>query len=228
MSSEYSAAKGVTEALIKPLQDIIEKISGPAAEEVGLMIQDHVKVYRFKRQVRLLQRTKEFLNDAGLGIHSVPPKILLPIMDYASVEGDDELQDLWAALLANAASEASAITVLPAFLEVLKQLSACEVQFLSRTYDEVLEDEARIQKSGAIVATGSRITITARLRKDLNQLTDVMIGNLERLGLIELIEPTSLLRVKLEPDNFAYDEVLTPFARAFVIACRAPVRASTT
>jgi hypothetical protein len=64
-------------------------------------------------------------------------------MQNASLEGDDNLQDKWAALLANAADPTQA-TVLPAFPEILRQLSNHDARFLSRLY-RLTNDEKTLQ-----------------------------------------------------------------------------------
>jgi hypothetical protein len=128
MSDVYHLAKAGAESLLKPVADIIDKVAGPAAEEFGLALQDHVKAYRLRGQVRLWQRTREFLDEAGIDVHPVAPKLLLPIIDYGSVEDDAWLRDRWAALLANAAIGQS--DVLPAYPEILRHF---EVRFRSNS-----------------------------------------------------------------------------------------------
>jgi len=128
MADEDKLVKAGVEALIQPFADLIKKIAGPAAEEIGLTLKDHVRVFRVGRQVRLFERAQEMLKEANLEAHRVPLKILGPIIDNGSLEEDNLLQDKWAALLANAAADDQSVH--PSFAEILKQLTPLEVLFL--------------------------------------------------------------------------------------------------
>ena len=99
MTDEDSLLKSGIESVMKPISDLIDEIAGPAAEELGLTLQDSVRVYRAKRELRLFQKTKEILDHFGSLPGRVPLKALLPIIEHGSIEEDDDLQDRWAALL---------------------------------------------------------------------------------------------------------------------------------
>ncbi len=114
--------KATIEALIRPVSDVVDKIAGPAAEELGLTIQDHIRVIRFRRQVRLFERVKAICLEAGIAPRRVPLKLLAPIIEAASVEEDDNLQDIWARLLASAADPATRNTdAMPSYFSVLRE-----------------------------------------------------------------------------------------------------------
>lgn len=127
--------KAATSEALRPFTDLITKLAGPAAEELGLTLQDSVKVYRFKRRIRLLQKIKEICDGAGIEPHAVPLKILLPSVEYASMEENDDLQDRWAALLANSALQDSNCQVLPAFVDILRQVTPIDAQFFDLLFE---------------------------------------------------------------------------------------------
>jgi hypothetical protein len=135
MSSDLDIAKAGAEALMRPFSDLIDKLAGSAAEELGLTLRDHVQVFRLKRQLRLWQRTQEMLKAAGLQPKQVPFKSLAAIVQNASMEDDDYLQDQWAALLANNAAGNYLDRVYP---EILRQLSAADAQLLRMCLHVVL------------------------------------------------------------------------------------------
>jgi hypothetical protein len=134
MTDEDSLVKSGFEAVMKPISDLIEKIAGPAAEELGLTLQDSVRVYRAKRQLRLLQKTQEMLDGFKAQPQRVPLKALLPIIQHGSNEEDDGLQDRWAALLANIAVRGLTI---PAAPDILRQLTPYDVLLLQMCYDTI-------------------------------------------------------------------------------------------
>ncbi len=59
MADEDKIVKAGVEAALKPFADLLEKLTGPAAEEIGLTVKDHVRVFRFRRQLRLLSALSE-------------------------------------------------------------------------------------------------------------------------------------------------------------------------
>ena len=115
--------------MLAPLKDIILKIAGPLASEIGLGLGDAARVYRFKRAVQLLEKVKRIASDAGFEPRAVSPRLLLPILDASSLEDNDDLHDHWAALLANAANPGTSQSVHAAFIEILKTLSTDDVDF---------------------------------------------------------------------------------------------------
>jgi hypothetical protein len=65
--------EGITatiESLMRPVNDIIEKIAGPAAEELGQTFRDRVRVFRVKQQVKLFEKVKKIL-ECGRGMARV-------------------------------------------------------------------------------------------------------------------------------------------------------------
>jgi hypothetical protein len=77
-------------------------IRGPVGEVVG-MLEDHLKVVRFERQVRLWDRVRNILTEKGMDgpTRKIPLKIALPLLENATLEEDDDLQEVWARLLVN-------------------------------------------------------------------------------------------------------------------------------
>jgi hypothetical protein len=127
--------EAVTSSAMKPVNDLISSLFGPAAREAGLMLQDHIKVYRKEGQFRLYIRTMEKLKALGVTPQRVPLKLLFPIIENASVEEDDDLQDRWASLLANAANPANADGIPASFVNILRELSPRQAKYLDALYD---------------------------------------------------------------------------------------------
>lgn len=141
------AAKGLAEGLTKPIADLLHKIFGPAAEEVGFALRDSVSAWRANRQLRLFRKVEEFVEEAAFEPGAVSPKIIQAVLESASVEEDDDLQDRWASLLVNAADPKKTNPVLPLFPMMLKGLTSRDVRFLSALYSNA---EAIGKQPGAI------------------------------------------------------------------------------
>jgi hypothetical protein len=143
-----TGVEAVTSSALRPVTELITSIFGPAAEEAGLMLKDHVRVFRAKRQLRLYERSAEILARTGLRPQQVSLKLLFPIIENASVEESDELQDRWANLLAHAADPENADSVSISFPTILRELSTRQVRFLDALYEEAIQRSIRQQASG--------------------------------------------------------------------------------
>jgi hypothetical protein len=206
--------KVAMEVASAPFKDLILKLAGPAAEELGLTFGEHIRQFRFNREVRLLTRTKEMLEEAGISPKHVPLKLLYPLIQNGVLEEDDSLQDKWAALLANSCEEGN--EVLPSFPEILKQITPAEAQFLDSAYDEISEG-----------GYGPKIPIKEGA---LAAITKVMIGDMERLGLIDRHVGNEEFTSSLERHSFGPTNHLfvSLFGRQFIRACQPPRAADAT
>jgi hypothetical protein len=136
---ESEIVKAGVDAALAPVKDILNRLLGPAVDELGGILAEPIRTFRFKRSVRLLEKVKRICEETGFEPSAVPLKMLLPILKNASLEDDEDLHDRWANLLANAASSSS--TVRPAFPEVLRQLSPTDARFLDVIFDGVTQVE---------------------------------------------------------------------------------------
>jgi len=219
VADEDKLVKAGVEAALKPFADLLDKIAGPGLEELGLTLKDHVRVFRLGRQVRLLKRTKEILEEAGIEPKRVPLKLLGPIIESGSLEEDDILQDKWAALLANAAADVEKVH--PGFPEVLKQLSANEVLYL-RTLHFVIKDHKEN-------ARFEGVNYEPRNEKeDFREMVRVVAKQLKGLELsqVEMLLGKAVGNGNLERLGLMYRtvarEALTQYGEDFVDACEAP------
>ena len=220
MSDVPGISKAV-EKLADPVVNLLKRVAGPAADEIGLTLKDAVHVWRVKRAYRLGEKFQQFVLERGIQPKSVNLKLLLPILDNASVEEDEDLHTMWAALLTNAADPAGA-DVLPSFVEVLKQLTKPEAVFLNKFYE-------------AAVAFGS---ILGPYQISMDHAYDwwtededsvsasfkVSMDDLHRLELIrtrsdiEIPDPSPIPQSTLDINESGY--YLTDYGRNFVQACR--------
>ena len=88
------------------------------------------------RALRLAKRVNELLEANGSPTKPVQLKVLLPSLEHGSLEDENYLQDRWAALLANAANPQHQQTILPVFVEILRQLSINDARLLEKFHKE--------------------------------------------------------------------------------------------
>lgn len=132
---EKELLKTSADAALRPFSNLIEKLFGGVTEELGAMLQDSLRVRRLGRQVKLLGKVQRIISDAGFEPHQIPDNVWMPALSYASMEDSDDLQERWAALLANASRPDGRDWVSPSFSEILHQLSHNEAKFLDAMFD---------------------------------------------------------------------------------------------
>lgn len=189
---------------------LLQRIAGPLADEVGESLAIVARPYRIKLSLKMFQKTQRMLEEAGINPQAVPPRLFLPMVEAASIENDEDLHTKWSALLANAASTPNKVH--PSYIEILKQLTPDDAQFLDKLYTATKDKKYR----------------------SLNQLLrgedqhGIPFQNLVRLGLIQISYAVDGMNVSVHngqpfvSGDMDEDHWLTDFAVDFIEACHAP------
>jgi hypothetical protein len=244
MGDNEDLMKVGAEAFFKPFSNLVEKLAGPFAKELGLTFGDAARVYRYSRALKLLQKVDRITADAGFEPSAVRPKVLLPILNHASVEDDEDMHDRWAALLANASNPNRKFEIRPSFPEILTQISSKEATLLDSIQQHVDKNLAKnhpdVPKASNwayLVDVGTWKTLLrlyANLR--LSQLPTSVLLDFERHGkspeatadysdfriAIDNLIRLGLLRedqTKSHPRPLVH---ITALGYDFVLACRSP------
>lgn len=216
-------------AAIEAAKDLLNKLAGPAAEEVGLFLQDKVRVYRLRNQLVVLGKTQEMLRSVGIDAKSVPLRVLVPLLEGAALEDDDNLATKWAALLANAAIQGSNVNLIPSFSNILSQLQPRDAAILDTLYKEKWYHK---KKPRNIFLLAFRPTLQKSLHlSDMDY--ELSVDNIVRLGLCvtdnKLLPPEvqkDLDKIKIvDPDLIRRDILIaTRLGFEFLKACSPPVK----
>lgn len=110
-------------------------VAGSLEQGMGIF-EDRLKYMRWERQVRLMQRANQLLKEIGLEkpTRAIPLKLAVPLLEAASLEDDDYLQDMWARLLVNAANGNSRVSLQRAYISILEQITPFEALILQKIY----------------------------------------------------------------------------------------------
>jgi hypothetical protein len=218
------AGEIIKSGAVEKIADLVNKLAGPMAEEVGMLLGDKVKVYRVQNWIKTVQKTERLLLDAGLPVNAVPPRLFLPIMEASSIEDNETLQDMWAGLLATASQDTD--TVSPSFVETLKQLTPTEAKYLQRLYDDTSSERRKHDPHGNGWVGQSSIPRT-RFEAGSPERPDTF----ERLGLIrrrysERSEEETLIDVMIYGDELNFEFMFTEYGAGFLQACQGPSAAN--
>jgi hypothetical protein len=213
--------------------DLLHKLAGPMFDEFGAMLGDNVRVYRVKNLIKTFQKTEQLLLDAGLLAKTVPPRLLLPIIENSSIEDNDSLQRLWAGLLATASQQADSVS--PSFVETLKQLTPDEARHLEQVLKTIQESENQMPHANMPITPYA-------FTKRWDAPSGVSADTFERLGLIRRdfdVKLWSSSTSKRPPSDveeaigaikpeMRYQFLLTKYAVSFLEACHGPCPSSST
>ena len=200
------------------LSDILR----PPARELGGLLADRMRYYRFKTQIEIIQKAKNHLDKLGIKTQKIPVKLLASLLDHCSWEEEDNMKERWASLLANCASEGEKTDNYIAFTYILNQLSPHEAKFTDLMYDELLFPARRRYRTIPSYQSTSRIS---EMMNITNDEAFIICDNLKRLNLIQTnlefkLEERDISYSKIQP---TYNEVsLTYLGKEFVRKCRVP------
>jgi hypothetical protein len=228
------------------LSGLVQKLAGPVADEFGQMLGEKAREYRMRNALRIFQRVQKMLLNAGIDPQTIAPRIFLPMLEAASIEDNDTLQERWAALLANASNPQCGAPVLASFVEVLKQLTSEQALFLDKVFSHVTQDgKLHITEEGVKIGTFNTVLqLFAGDRSQQKTFTDqglrervlLATDDLARLGILSraLLSESTLDQIQskagriknlIELDqvfDIETDFFLTRFGLSFIQACTAP------
>lgn len=226
-------AKGVTDSALEPFKDLTGSFCSNLGEGFGAL----GLTFRIKMGIVAMKWARRMLKDAGIEPNDIPPKLFLPLLEGASLEDDADLQERWAALIANAANPYSEARVLPIFAQILKQLSSKDALFLDELSGVVPDHTRKPGPDGSLHCLGvfqdlrlayqRRFGVADSVQNtgDVDRDCAVAVNTLMGLGLLERIWHPSVGAFatgafgKISRDDDYYISVL---GSEFLRACRAP------
>jgi hypothetical protein len=218
-----------TEKAIDVAAKLLEKLLAPSFDAGGDALAYPIKEWQRRRVERahaVLVSSAQMLADAGLSATPVPGRILMPILECASVEEDPDLHRRWATLLASSAADVE--SVIPSHVEAMKLLTpqhATVLDYMYKTFIESQKDSLPPWPQHQIVYGVSEI-----LKFDSMSTFYIVVADLVRLNL--LFHHPNARRVHkrgkdlyIEADAPLYTDGLsiTYLGLSFMHACTEPV-----
>ena len=111
---------------------------GPAIGSIyGLLIGDTAAAARERRLDKTARKTKKILHDRDVTEQQeLPEDIAIPLLEAAQGEPREELQQLWARLLANAMDPDRSRNVRPEFINLVQKLEPIDARMLVSSQEE--------------------------------------------------------------------------------------------
>jgi len=207
-----AAAKGMVSGAVEPLKEQFTNLLSPITKEIGLMWGLQGRYWRAKRAILIAEKMNKLFIDRGITApQQVPPKLLVPVMEYGSLEDDDAMSERWANLLASAADPNYKQPILPSFADILRQLSPKETAILDKLYGVFV-----VGSSDKEDLVNTLIPVAENFDEYDRDQFAIAFDNLKRLDLLKSFGEVD--SPALYPKNLC----LTRLGFAFVSACRSP------
>jgi hypothetical protein len=120
------------QAVVDGVSAFLSRICLPAAEEFGLSIKDRVHLWRESNKVILLykaeQKLNKFSSEKGKHTH---PRIVGEILNHGSWVEKEDIQNMWAGLLASSCTEDGQDDSNLIFISILRQLTSLQASLLN-------------------------------------------------------------------------------------------------
>jgi hypothetical protein len=178
------AVERVTDSVLSGAEALLAKICFPAAEEFGLLLRDKVSRWRQQNVLSTVEKAQPLLQAAAENRHG-PPRLIVESLNHASWADREEVQQMWAGLLASSCTPDGKDDSNWIFINLLGQLTGMQVHILKAACEEATK---MVTASGLIGAHN-----LGRTADELVALTgcgdvqriDRELDHLRVLGLIE-------------------------------------------
>ncbi|WP_312820400.1 Abi-alpha family protein [Kaistella carnis] len=101
MENKFDIKSSTIEKGLEIAKSFVDKLVMPTVEETGLLMKDHMTMWRFKNQIKMLNKAQEYCVKHQISPKKISLKVLAPLLEYSSLEEEEEMQDKWSILLTN-------------------------------------------------------------------------------------------------------------------------------
>lgn len=141
MPDDLAGISKAVSSISQPIQGFLSAIFGPATAEAGEILADNVRFIRWKNSLKIIEQAQKEMQIRSLQPKEIPMKTLVPIIEGASLESDNEnLQAKWVNLLTSAASGNLSH---PSYPKILSELIYSEAIILDYLYTFELKSAAK-------------------------------------------------------------------------------------
>lgn len=167
----------------------ISRYIGGSFEQGMGILEDKLKFARWERTFMFMQHAEELQRQANMNgpTRAIPLKLAVPLLEAASLEDNDYLQDLWARLLVNAANANSGVNLQRAYISILEQLTPLEAAILKKIYslpyDEMRHEGVEASRLPEEVSVVNATIQDATVVEPTDEIK-LALANLARIGCI--------------------------------------------
>jgi hypothetical protein len=167
----------------------LSRICLPAAEEFGLLLRDKVTAWRGENATSILIHAQKLLGDhpesAKMHAH---PRLVGKILENGSWTDDDDVQRLWAGLLATSCTPDGADESNLIFVNLLNQMTSAQVRVLKAVCTQAVKG---VSIAGWLYAAPLDFTLEGLVKISGVEEADRLDRELDHLGALALFTDKS-------------------------------------
>ena len=149
---------------LETLQDIggfLREILGTVPEDlVGMLGGDWLKVRRRENIIRLIKKAHERLQNDGIKPEPASLSVSVPLLKAAADESREELQDLWAELLAATADPARSKSFRNEFITVIKSMAPIDAVVFKAAAGKRIDGGTRNALANNLQISGDALAVS--------------------------------------------------------------------
>lgn len=148
------------------IRDGAHAVGRPVANVYGLLVGDHIEALRERNLDAISRETRRILRERDLAeTQPVTEQIAIPLLEAARGETREEMQKLWAQLLANAMDPARRDDVRPEFIQTLGKFHPVDALVLRELKHDRLVREGEL--AGALNIRESSVVVSLETLESL-------------------------------------------------------------
>jgi hypothetical protein len=131
-TQEVAKTTGKFAEVAEKVGGFVSKLIGPASNQVGGILEDWTRYYRYKNLLAIADKVEAIHARRKLRGKTIPipARVAIPMLESASLENDEVLQEIWAQLIANSTDPNFKEALHPGYAEIIKQMSPDEAIIL--------------------------------------------------------------------------------------------------
>jgi hypothetical protein len=203
----------ITKAVVDGANAFLSRICLPAAEEFGLLLKDKVSEWRMNNALKITQKAEQRYNQLPepQGKHA-HPRLIMQIIEQGSWIEAEDVQALWAGLIASSCTEDGQDDRNLMFIDLLARLALSEARILDHSCRNSMKV---VTSAGWIAADPFHMTLSEL--QEVTRLSDFhrIDRELDHLRALGLLDPR---HGGFSP--YSTDAVVTPTALALQMYVR--------
>ncbi|WP_097459916.1 Abi-alpha family protein [Mangrovitalea sediminis] len=136
LDEEAKAAQEIAKATGKAIDSATEggrffgKIFGDSLIQFGGALADWARYFRYKNFLKIMDKVEAVHEERRSLGRPIPEQYALPILEAASLESEETIQNMWAGLIANATDTSRSLNVKKIFIETLRGFEPLDAKIL--------------------------------------------------------------------------------------------------
>lgn len=122
--------------------DFLKTILGDTLNDVGAILTDWANYLRYKNLLCIQDKVNDIHKKRMLEGKTIPimPRYAIPLLQNASIENEETIQDLWAALIANATDPEKRFQVKKIYIKILSEIEPLDTLVLKFFMKQEIKD----------------------------------------------------------------------------------------